>query len=124
MVKKKSISKLSDKDEGYFAGKAIKERHLAVDGKPDDRDYNNLLELFKLYDKHTAGALTRMLKDLQVERALNHTGRGQVSMDKAGSFCIAFPRDLQLFLETYYPTLFKNKEHARWFLKKFPQFRR
>lgn len=126
MPKKKSISKLSERDEDYFKPRALKERKEAVDGKPDQRDVDDLHDLFALYDKSTGGKLKRFCRDLGVERALNN--RDQAIVRERGvvgeRFTFALPQDLQLFLERYYPTLWTNQEHARWFVKRFPQFRK
>lgn len=126
MPKKKSISKLSERDEDYFKPRALKERALASDGKPDRRDVEDLHNLFALYDKATMGGLRRHCNDVAMERALNN--RDKVITAERGvvgeRFAFSLPQDLMLFLEKYYPTLWTNKEHTRWFVKRFPMFRK
>lgn len=126
MPKKKSISKLSERDEDYFKPRSLKERREAVDGKPDMRDVEDLHRLFMLYDKSSGGKLKRFCDQLAVERALNNRDKS-ITAERGvigERFAFALPQDLQVFLERYYPTLWTNQEHARWFVKRFPMFRK
>jgi hypothetical protein len=122
--KKNKLSKLSDSDEAALAKLSRKKRVEAVDGKPDQSDIDNLTALFSTYDKYTGGLLTRMIKDNQVERSLNNRAIAEQSVDTAESLSFFLPKDLQEEVEKYWPTLWTNKEHLRWFLKNFPQLRR
>lgn len=117
------LSKLSNRDEEYFRSKALKQRKEAVAGKPDYRDVEDLERLFSLYNRSTGGRLRKFCDALATERALN--GRLHVpNVMKSESFTFALPQDLQQFLERYYPTIFSNKEHARWFIRHFPVFQK
>lgn len=124
MAKKKKLSKLSDSDEAALAKLSKKERSLAVDGKWDQTDVENLRILFKTYDKFTGGRLTRMIKDNQAERSLNNRRMYEVSIDRAENLSFFLPKDLQGEVEKYWPTLWSNKDHLRSFLKAFPELRR
>lgn len=117
-------SKLSDSDEAALAKLSRKERALAVSGKPDESDVHNLNVLFETYDKMTGGRLRRFLDQVRLERALNNKDATETSVDKAASLAFAMPQDLQEEMEKYWPTIWTNPEHLRWFLRKFPKFRR
>lgn len=124
MAKKNKLSKLSDSDEAALSKLSKKERALAVDGKWDQTDVDNLTILFKTYDKYTRGRLTRMVKDNQIERALNNRNLYEKPVETAENLSFFLPKDLQSEVEKYWPTLWTNKEHLRQFLKAFPEFRR
>lgn len=124
MGKKKKLSVLSDADEAILSKKSKKERSLAVNGKPDQTDVHNLTVLFATYDKYTGGLLTRMIEQNKIERALNNRTSKEQPVDKAENLSFFLPQDLQAEVEKYWPTLWTNPEHLRWFLKKFPELRR
>lgn len=124
MGKKKKLSVLSDADEALLAKKSKKERAIAVTGQPDATDFNNLVALFEMYDKTTGGLLRRMIKQNKVERALNNRTTVEAPIDSAENLSFFMPKDLQEYVEKYWPTLWTNKDHLRWFLKKFPELRR
>lgn len=124
MSQKKKLSKLSASDEAALAKLSKKQRQLAVDGVPDQSDVDNLDMLFGMYDRATGGGLKRFLSNMQFEKAANGRTLTEISVDKSEFLTFAMPRDLQEFMEKYYPTIWSNKDHLRWFLKKFPAFRR
>lgn len=124
MAKKKKLSKLSDSDEAALAKLSKKERSLAVDGKWDHTDIENLTLLFATYDKYTQGRLTRMIKDNQAERALNNRNLYEQPIGTAENLSFFLPKDLQSEVEKYWPTLWTNKNHLRQFLRAFPELRR
>lgn len=120
---KKKVSKLSQRDEDWFSGKSLKERKLAVNGQPDQTDVFNLNEMFKIYDRTSGGKLRRFCNQLAIERSANSRSMLR-SADKEERVAFSLPQDLQLFMEKYYPTIWTNQKHARWFVKTFPVFRR
>lgn len=122
-MKKDKVSKLSAGDEESLSKLSKKKRAQAVDGKPDSSDVENLTRLFELYDQTTGGLLRRMVNDNRMERALNDKSR-EPDVATAENLSFFMPKDLQEFMEKYYPTIWTNREHLRWFLKTFPMFRR
>jgi hypothetical protein len=124
LARKKKLSKLSDSDEALLAKRSKKERSIAVDGKPDRTDVENLTILFSTYDKYTQGLLTRMINQNKIERAANNRDLYEKPASTAENLSFFMPKDLQEEVEKYWPTLWTNKEHLRWFLTKFPEFRR
>ena len=122
--KKPRLSPLSDRDEAALAKLNRKERAIAVSGKPDQTDRENLVRLFETYDLHTGGRLRKMLTDVRLERALNSRDAREENVETAESLAFVMPKDLQEEMEKYWPTIWTNKEHLRWFLKNFPMFRR
>jgi hypothetical protein len=122
--KEHKLSKLSDRDEEALSKLSKKERTLAVDGVPDESDVRNLTILFETYDKYTQGRLTRMLEQNKLERAFNGNSAREVSVAKADNLSFMMPQDLQNEVEKYWPTIWSNPKHLRWFLKKFPAFRK
>lgn len=124
MAKKKKLSALSDSDEAQLSKLSRKERAQASYGKPDDTDIRNLTALFELYEKYNPGKLRRMRDNYAVEKALKVT-KPFVKGIKSDELSMAFwmPEDLQNFMEQYFPTIWTNKDHARWFIKHFPGFK-
>lgn len=123
-IMKKKLSVLSDSDEELLSKSARKQRKDAVNGEPDQSDVNNIIRLFDLYDKSTGGRLRKMVNDNRLERALNDKDLKEESVDTAENLSFFLPKDLQEFMEKYYPTIWTNKEHLRWFLRQFPMLRR
>lgn len=121
MGRRKKLSKLSDNDEAKLAKLSKKERSLAVDGKPDATDIRLLSMLFGIYEKETRGGLSRFFTEMRMERALI---KDVPDIRTAETFAFSFPRDLEEEVRHWWPSLWTNREHARWFLKKFPQFRK
>jgi hypothetical protein len=121
--KKPKLSVLSDSDEAALGKLSRKERAKAVSGKPDKTDVENLVRLFDTYDRVTGGRLRKMVDQNRLERALNHKGSEQ-PVETAGNLSFFLPGDLLEEVEKYWPTLWTNKDHLRWFLKTFPMFRR
>jgi hypothetical protein len=117
---KKKLSKLSDNDEAKLAKLSKKDRAQAVDGQPDQTDIDTLTLLFTIYDKETGGKLMRHFEQLKIERAFIPKLK---PIEKAETFKYSFPKDLEEEVRHWWPSIWTNKEHARWFLKKFPGFR-
>lgn len=124
MGKRARASKLSDSDEAALSKLSKKQRSLAVSGVPDESDVYNLNVLFETYDKVTGGKLRRFLDEIRLERTLNNRDAKELSVDKAENLAFAMPQDLQEEVEKYWPTLWTNPDHLRWFLRKYPKFRR
>lgn len=124
MGKKNKLSILSDADEASLKGLSNKKRAVAVDGKPDQTDIDNLTILFETYNKAQGGRLMRMMKQNAVERSLNNIAITEKPIDTAAQLSFWMPKDLQEVVEEYWPTIWTNKAHLRWFLGHFPGFRR
>lgn len=122
--KRPRLSKLSDQDEAALGKLSRKERSKAVIGKPDNTDRDNLVRLFETYDAYTDNRLRKFLETVRVERVANGRNEKEKSVDTAENLAFAMPKDLQEEVEKYWPTIWTNKEHLRWFLKTFPMFRR
>jgi len=122
LVKKKAkLSKLTDNDEDKLSKLSIKERAKASYGKPDAQDVMDLAAIFEAYEKATGGGLTRFFKELDVERAFIPDLK---PIEEAERFKYSFPDlELETYIRTYFPTIWTNNDHARWFLTKFPGFR-
>lgn len=121
MGKTNKVSKLSDSDEAKLKKLSKKERSQAVEGKPDFSDIENLRAIFEAYNKAKGGALKRFMDELRVERAFI---KNLEPIERAEKFKYSFPDlELETYIRTYFPTIWTNKEHARWFLKWFPGFR-
>lgn len=125
LAKKKKLSVLSDQDEAALNKLSKKERANAVSGKPDETDTRNLTELFRLYEQANPGRLMRMKGDYEVQKALQENTKPYVKGINSNELKMFFwmPRDLQEFMEQYYPTIWTNKSHAEWFVKHFPIFK-
>jgi hypothetical protein len=124
MKGKPKASKLSDSDEAELAKLSRKERAIAVSGTPDQSDIDSLNVLFETYDRMTGGRLKSFLNEVRLERALNSRDGFEENVMTAETLAFAMPQDLQEEVEKYWPTLWTNPDHLRWFLSKFPKFRR
>lgn len=121
MGKINKLSKLSDADEAKLSKLSKKERSKASYGKPDDTDIKMLSSLFGIYEKETRGGLKRFFNELRLERAFI---KNMKPIETAETFAFSFPSDLESVVRHWWPTIWTNREHARWFLTKFPQFRK
>lgn len=124
MGKKNKLSILSDADEAALKGKSAKQRAVAVEGQPDMTDVANLRILFETYNKERGGLLMRMMKDNATERSLNNIAIHEDPIATAKKLSFWMPKDLQEVVEEYWPTIWTNPDHLRWFLTYFPGFRR
>lgn len=121
MGRKPKLSKLSDADEDKLSKLSKKQRSQASYGKPDFQDVEDLRAIFETYDKVTGGKLRRHFEELALERAAIPRLE---PIDKAERFKYSFPDlDLEDYIRTYFPTIWTDNEHARWFLRYFPGFR-
>jgi len=118
---KKKLSKLSDNDELALSKLSKKDRSKAVDGQPDATDERLLNMLFGIYEKETRGGLTRFLNELRLERAFI---KNLKDIRTAETFAFSFPADLEEEVRHWWPTLWTEREHARRFIRKYPQFRK
>jgi len=121
---KKKLSKLSTSDEAALSKLSRKERVNAVYGKPDQSDIDNINELLRLYERSQPGAIKKMKADYDMQTITKEwvpKPRGITSNDLRFAFWL--PRDLQEFMEIYYPSIWTNKEHADWFIKHYPIFK-
>lgn len=101
-----------------------KEIGKGIGSNPDDWDYRNIATLVEIYDKAHPGRIKRMKSDYDVEYALSARGaHGVVASQSDTRLAMWLPGDLQEVLERGYPSIWTNKKHLRWFLRKFPQFR-
>lgn len=123
-MKQNKLSKLSERDEASLGKMSRKERVKAVSGTPDDEDILNLSVLFNTYNQVTGGLLRRMADSAKMERALNSRAIEEKSIDDSETLAMWMPKDLQEEVEKYWPSLWTNPSHMRWFLKNFPIFRR
>lgn len=119
--KKAKLTKLSEADEKKLGELSLKERSVASYGKPDFTDVENLRAIFMEYDKATGGKLLRCFK---TNDAMLKLKKNIKPIETAEHWTYSFPdRDLQEYVQTYFPTIWTDNEHARWFLKWFPGFR-
>jgi hypothetical protein len=118
------LSKLSDRDEASLTKTGRRERVKAISGTPDEEDIRNLSILFNTYNQVTGGLLRRMADSVKMERALNSKAIEEKSVDDSENLVMWMPKDLQEEVEKYWPSLWTNPKHLRWFLKHFPVFRR
>lgn len=121
MGKKNKLSKLSDADEEKLSKLSKKERSLAVEGKPDATDIQMLDAIFSTYKKAAPGMLRYHISDIALERAAI---RNLPSIETAERFTFSLPQDLEEVVRHWFPSIWTNKEHARWFVKNYPQFRK
>lgn len=121
MVRKKKLSKLSDNDEAILAKLSKKDRAKAVEGKPDATDERLLGMLFGIYEKETHGGLTKFFQEMRIERSFI---KDLPDIRTAERFTFSLPRDLEEEVRHWWPSIWTNKEHARWFVRKFPGFRK
>lgn len=112
------LSKMSQKDLGRSQGH----------GTPDEWDYENIERAIKVYEKAHPGVIRRMYDDVCNEMALSDISKhGEVLAGVRKGFWLPSKTGtsdfgLQEWMEKAYPSLWQEKKHARWFIRKFPQF--
>lgn len=118
---------VSTSGEAADRGKlSIKEQGQQIGGNPDEWDYKNIKQLIDSYEQAYPGRLKKMKEDVVVEAALSGRTKdyGEISKDSEMRVAFWLPEDLQMVIERGYPSIWTNKKHATWFIKKFPIFMR
>lgn len=107
------LSKLSQKQLGK------QQAH----GNPDEKDFENIERIVKVFDKAHPGLIKTMFNDVCTELALSGIDKHGI-LNKGSDFKRAFwlPNDLQFWMEKAYPSFWQEPRHAKWFCRKFPQF--
>lgn len=115
------LSKLSKKELG----------DARASSTPDEWDYENIDRAIKVFNKAYPGLITRMYNDVCTEMALTgiskHAILNEQSGFQKGFWLPSSPRKdgsfgLAEWMERAYPSLWREPKHARWFMRKFPQF--
>lgn len=97
-------------------------------GTPDEWDYENIERAIKVYDKSHPGIISRMYNDVCNEIALSGMSKhGEVLGGVRKGFWLPSKTGetdfgLQEWMEKAYPSLWQDKKHCEWFIRKFPQF--
>jgi hypothetical protein len=94
-------------------------------GMPDEWDERNIATLIKKYEKRFPGQIEWLLKDSRAEvgeekRALKFVAKEERGIGLKRS--LSLPSALINEIKAAYPTMFRDKRHMAWFMKKFPQF--
>lgn len=123
MKKKKAITPNFTAEE--IGKRSQKEIGKDIGSVPDEWDYKNLKVLIESYEKAYPGILRKLESDAKVELALSTRDNTYSVFNKEseGRKMMWLPQELQEVLEAAYPSLWTNKDHLHWFLKRFPQFR-
>lgn len=124
MNKKAITLNVSSSDEASKLKKlSKKEIGKNIGGDPDDWDYNNIKVLMDSYEKAYPGRLQRMSNDYRLEYALSGRDKyGIVSGDADRRLVMWMPADLEQVVSASYPSLWTNKKHMAWFIRRFPIF--
>lgn len=104
----------------------MKTRAVAVSGKPDQTDVDNINFILARYEEAHPGRLRRMQKDHSVSKALKEKlPKPKVKGVAFDEMTMAFwmPQDLQEIFEKYFPSIWTDKRHMEWFLRKYPVFK-
>lgn len=97
-------------------------------GAPDEWDFENIERAIKIYDKSHPGVIQRMFDDVCTEMALSDISKhGEVLGGVRKGFWLPSKTGtsdfgLQEWMEKAYPSLWQEKKHMQWFIRKFPQF--
>lgn len=123
---KRRSNAASSSESTQMSKKSRKEIGKEIGGNPDEWDQKNLQRLIDTYEKAFPGRLKRMKEDERVEAALSNRTKDFGVISKESDLRVAFwmPEDLQEVIERGYPSLWTNKKHIAWFLKRFPLFKR
>lgn len=97
-------------------------------GLPDDLDIANIEVILRNYELARPGEIDRYAKAAHAEglnlknemgsNASAYTQSAKVQYRRA----LSMPIGLMRIIEESYPLMFTNKEHLRWFMRKFPYF--
>src|SRR5688572_5416829 len=105
---------LMDKTTKKTLGEAI--------GLPDDVDKENIRKIILKYDKKHPGYIQHAISEAKADFAGTDKAKfGEVNKSAHGRVLFELPEELHANLETYIPTLFREKTHLRWFIKHFKE---
>lgn len=97
-----------------------------VVGMPDSLDEEFIRKLIAVYEKATGGLLRFTITQARAEfDALNahkstFNDEAVVSKDSNMTYDFELPLDFYQLVEKYYPTMFRDRRHFRWFKRKLP----
>lgn len=96
-----------------------------VVGMPDQQDEEFIQKLIQMHEKMTGGALRKVLDYGRREFEAGKYGnlRNDVALVNKGSnmtYDFELPGSFVFLVEKYYPTMFRDVEHYRWFKRKLP----
>ncbi len=109
------------------AAKVGTKKHLMSDivGMPDKEDEDFIARLIVIHEKITNGLLGYTMR--QARREFDAGAKGSVFNDGAivnketnMTYDFEFPASFVMLIEKYYPTMFRDIKHYRWFKKKLP----
>lgn len=95
---------------------------------PDEWDFQNIEQALGRFEVDHPRLIEKMFNDVCTEMALSGIkSTGEVGGGLRKGFWLPnSPRkgkfDLQKWMEQAYPSFWRNEKHARWFMRKFPQF--
>lgn len=98
-----------------------------VIGMPDDQDKTFIRGLILAYEKERPGWIKHTIDEARREQqAVNgpitkRTDFGLVDGHSARRHIFELPQGLVETIETYYPTMFREKKHFQWFVKHFKE---
>jgi len=98
-----------------------------VVGMPDEADKKNLRFIIDLYEKIHPGEIAQVVAWEKRQEDENSFGGADDFLIKNKQSdlrkVLAMPPNLVGTIKDSYPTLFKDKNHFRWFVLNFPEFR-
>lgn len=96
-------------------------------GMPDDVDKAFIRRVILEYEQGYPGLIKHAVDEARRDQAANSSGVNDVTafglVDKSSSrrHLLELPEGLVTQLERYYPTLFRERKHFRWFIKNFKE---
>lgn len=96
-----------------------------VVGMPDAEDEEFIQRLITIHEKITGGLLAHTLRESRKE--FDAGAKGSLRNDSAlvnkesnMTYDFEFPASFIMLIEKYYPTMFRDVKHYRWFKRKLP----
>ena len=96
-----------------------------VIGMPDAEDEAFIANLIKIHEKMTGGLLAYTVREARREFEAGAKGSmrnedATVNKSSNMTYDYEFPASFVAMVERYYPTMFRDREHFRWFKRKLP----
>lgn len=96
-----------------------------VVGMPDAKDEENIMKLIAMYDAVRPGMLNAVRNEARRQFEVGKYGTTRndeavVNKDSSMTYDFELPSDFVHLIEKYYPTMFRDRRHFRWFKRKLP----
>lgn len=92
-------------------------------GMPDDWDIKNIQSLISKYERAFPGEIDAAIAEAKESQEYAYNDFSATpNKNSTMRHCLVLPAGLHMLIKEAYPTMFKDKKHRHWFMKKFRKF--